>query len=176
MDEDSPGRDVVHDLFDAAYPRLVMQMLAICGDPAEAEDVVQEAFVKAVGMRGRFAAMDNPEGWLRTVALNQLRNRWRSAKVFRRVMPRIPGAAHPVELTPDRVAVITALRALDRSLREVVVLHHLGDLSVNEVSRTLGIPTGTVKARLVRGRALLATALADQDAGHSDTTEEARHG
>ena len=101
-------------MYDVAYSRLVVQMLAVCGDPAEAEDVVQEAFVKAIGRRSSFARLDNPEAWLRTVALNLLRNTWRRSGVLRQLMPKIPGAQQTIELTPDRVAVIEALKQLDR--------------------------------------------------------------
>ena len=98
------GHDFVREVYDAAYPRLVVQMPALCGDQAEAEDVVQEAFVKAMGHRTEFNQLDNPEAWLRTVAVNVLRNKWRRANVFRRLMPQLPGAQHVFELSPDRVA------------------------------------------------------------------------
>ncbi|HEY7042827.1 MAG TPA: SigE family RNA polymerase sigma factor [Nocardioidaceae bacterium] len=160
--------DFVREVYDAAYPRLVAQMLVLCGDQGDAEDVVQEAFVKAMSQRSAFGRLDNPEAWLRTVALNLLRNRWRRSAVFRRLMPRLPGSQHQVELSPDRVAVIEALRKLDQPLREVVTLHHIGDLPVEEVARTLGIPSGTVKARLVRGRAVLAEHLAETTADREE--------
>jgi RNA polymerase sigma factor (sigma-70 family) len=173
---DAPPGDAVREVYDVAYSRLVVQMLAVCGDPAEAEDVVQEAFVKAIGQRSSFARLDNPEAWLRTVALNLLRNKWRRSGVLRQLMPKIPGAQQTIELTPDRVAVIEALKQLDRPLREVVTLHHIADLPVDEVARTLGIPSGTVKARLVKGRRLLANALSDQEADTRARNEESNHG
>lgn len=167
MTEGSDRNDPVQDVFDASYRRLVVQMLAICGDQAEAEDAVQEAFVKAVGHPRRFEALDNPEAWLRTVALNHMRNRWRRAGVLRRILPRVPGVSHPVELSPDHVALMTALGDMARPLREVLVLHHLADLSVAEVARALCIPTGTVKTRLVKGRNVLAAKLSDEEAHHA---------
>lgn len=167
MTEGSGGQDLVQEVFDASYRRLVVQMLALCGDQAEAEDAVQEAFVKAVGHGRRFQALDNPEAWLRTVALNHLRNRWRRAGVLRRILPQVPGVSSPLELSPDRVALMTALASLARPLREVLVLHHLADLSVAEVAQALGIPTGTVKTRLVKARSLLAATLSDEEARHA---------
>jgi RNA polymerase sigma-70 factor (ECF subfamily) len=62
-------------------------------------------------------------------------------------------------LDPNRVALVAALQQLSRPTRETIVLHHLADLSVHEVAETLGVPVGTVKARLSRGRAMLATLL-----------------
>ncbi|MGH3504227.1 MAG: RNA polymerase sigma factor [Nocardioidaceae bacterium] len=157
------GRDLVHEVYDASYQRLVVQMLALCGDQVEAEDAVQEAFVKAIGSSARFAALDNPEAWLRTVAMNQLRNKWRRVKVWHRIMPKVPGPMHTVGLTPDHVAVVTALAQIPTALREVVALHHIADLPTAEVARSLGIPEGTVKTRLVKGRALLAELLDEHE-------------
>ena len=85
------GSDSLHELYDASYGRLVLQLYALCGDLADAEDAVQEAFVKAIGQGRGFARVQNPEAWLRTVALNQLRNSWRHAKVVRRFVASVPG-------------------------------------------------------------------------------------
>lgn len=64
-------------------------------------------------------------------------------------------------LEPDRVALLNALRQLAGPTRETVVLHYLADLPVDEIAATLGVPSGTVKARLSRGRAALAEILND---------------
>ena len=70
------GSTSLHDLYDASYGRLVIQLFALCGDVAEAEDAVQEAFVKAIGQGRAFDRVQNPEAWLRTVAINHQRNNW----------------------------------------------------------------------------------------------------
>ena len=64
------------------------------------------------------------------------------------------------DLSPDRVALIVAIRQLPRAQQETIALHHLADLPVAEVAETLGVPVGTVKARLSRGRSALAELLA----------------
>jgi RNA polymerase sigma factor (sigma-70 family) len=156
-------QQLVRDVYDASYRRLVVQMLALCGDQAEAEDAVQEAFVKAISSSSRFARLDNPEAWLRTVALNQLRNRWRHTSVVRRVLPKLPGSVATIELSHDRVAVVTALGQIPFDLRVVVTLHHIADQPTAQVARELGIPEGTVKARLVKGRSMLAALLSDEE-------------
>lgn len=83
--------DLIDELYDASYGRLVVQMLALCGSQGDAEDAVQEAFVQALRHRDRLAFVDRPEAWLRTVALNHLRNRWRHAQVVRRLQVKVPG-------------------------------------------------------------------------------------
>jgi RNA polymerase sigma-70 factor (ECF subfamily) len=152
------------ELYDASYRRLVVQIYAICGDLAVAEDAVQDAFVTAVRKRSQLARLDNPEAWVRTVALNSVRHGWRHASVVRRYQARVPGQQQPVEVGPEHVAIVTALRQLDPDQREVVVLHYLADLPVGDVAAQLGVPEGTVKSRLSRARGRLA-GLLDEDEG-----------
>lgn len=157
----------VAGLFHALYPRLVVLLYATCGDQADAEDAAQEAFTKALRHQRRFLELDNPEAWLRTVALNHLRNGWRHNDVVRRFRERVPGPQASFDLGPEHVAIMAALNQLDRPHREVVVLHHLVDLSVREIADVLGIAEGTVKSRLARGRERLAPLLRDEEPDHA---------
>ena len=160
--------DELRELYDVSYPRLVVQLFALCGDLGEAEDAVQEAFVAAVGRGRSLAQVDNQEAWLRTVARNHLRNRWRHLAVADRMRHRVPRPGDAAEVGPDHVALVDALHTLDAPHRTVTVLHYLADRSVGEIAAELGIPAGTVKSRLSRSRELLAPLLND--------TEEVRHG
>lgn len=153
----------VADVFDASYPRIVAQMSLVCGDVAGAEDAVQEAFVRALDRAHDFRLLDNPEAWLFRVALNIQRSRWRRMKVFMGLRHRIPESSEPFEPSADHVAMVEALGALPIAQRETIVLHHLADLPVREVARILGVPEGTVKTRLARGRAALADLMLDSD-------------
>jgi RNA polymerase sigma-70 factor (ECF subfamily) len=157
----------VREVYDASYPRLVVQLFALCGDLADAEDAVQEAFVAALGKGRGFAHVDNPEAWLRTVALNHVRNRWRHADVARRLRTKVPGPTAAREVGPEHVAIVEALAKLDLPHRTVVVLYYLTDRTVGDISRELGVPEGTVKTRLARGRELLAPLLSEpEEADH----------
>ncbi|HET7067502.1 MAG TPA: sigma factor [Nocardioides sp.] len=69
------GRSRLEAVFDASFRRLVGQLYGVCGDLAEAEDLVAEAFVRAADRVRQFEAPDNPEAWLRTVAVNVSRTR-----------------------------------------------------------------------------------------------------
>lgn len=169
-------RDLIEELYDASYGRLVVQMLALCGSQAEAEDAVQEAFVEALRHRDRLAHADRPEAWLRTVALNRLRNRWRHARVAQRLLAQVPGPRAALGMTPDHVALVAALQQLDHATREIVVLHHLADLQVQEIADQLGLPAGTVKSRLARGRAHLAGLLDDRADDKQCDREAEPHG
>lgn len=148
---------IVRDVYDAAYPRLVGQLTAVTGSRAEAEDVVQEAFVRA--LTHRMSRVDNPEAWVRTVAVNLARSRWRRAQRLIGLLPALAPAA--AEDVPDHATLMAALRELPPAQREAIALHHFADLPVSEVAQTLGVPLGTVKARLSRARTALAVHLED---------------
>ena len=161
----------LNELYDASYRRLVVQIYAICGDLAEAEDAVQDAFVTALRKRSQLARLNNPEAWVRTVALNSVRHRWRHASVVRRYQAKVPGPQGPVDVGPEHVAIVTALEEVDADQREVVVLHYLADLRGRRHRRPAGVPEGTVKSRLSRARGRLAGLLDDTE----DDREEVRH-
>lgn len=69
----------LEELWGTAYPSLVSRLLAVTGSRAEAEDVVQDAFAKAL-VSWRESWPQNPEGWLLTAAVNTARSRWRRAR------------------------------------------------------------------------------------------------
>jgi RNA polymerase sigma factor (sigma-70 family) len=161
----------IREVYEVSYQRLVVQMLALCGNQADAEEAVQEAFVQALRRRREFDGVLNPEGWLRTVALNRLRNGWRHAAVVRRFVASVPGPAAPLDLGTDHVVLVEALSRLGEDERLVVVLHHLADRRVDEIAAELGVPVGTVKSRLSRGRAHLAGLMAEP----ADSEEVERH-
>jgi len=149
----------VREVYEASYRRLLAQAYAVAGDRVEAEDAVQEAFARAVAAGDRFRRVDNPEAWLRTVALNVLRRRWRRASLFRALTPRLATPADVPGISEDHVAVVEGLRSLPFQQRETLALFYLGDLSVQEVAATLGVAEGTVKSRLTRGRTALAAVM-----------------
>jgi RNA polymerase sigma-70 factor (ECF subfamily) len=148
----------IQELYAASYRRLLGQLIGVTGSVAEAEDVVQEAFVRGLDHPRRLLGANNPEAWLRTVAVNLARSRWRRAQRLVGLAPRLVEEPRDIDIDGN-VVLFDALRMLPAGQREVIALHHLADLSVEEVADTLGLPTGTVKARLSRGRAALSTLL-----------------
>ena len=157
------AEDYVREVYDASYLRLVVQLYALTGDLADAEDAVQEAFVRALGQGRDFVRLDNHEAWLRTVALNHVRNRWRHMEVVRRLRTKVPGPTPVPEVGPEHVALVEALGKLDLPHRTVVVLYYLADKSVADISSELDIPVGTVKTRLARSRERLAPLLSEPE-------------
>ncbi|WP_327652364.1 SigE family RNA polymerase sigma factor [Micromonospora aurantiaca] len=151
--------------FDAFYTatawRVVHHVYALCGDLAEAQDVTQEAYARAWQRWSTVGAYEDPEGWVRTVAWRLTANRWRGLRRWFAARARLGRETPAPGPNPDRVALLAALRRLPDAQRLVVVLHHLHDLPVAAIARTTGMPEGTVKSYLSRGRAALAVLLTD---------------
>lgn len=156
------GGGDVRELYAASYARLVGVLTLASGDRAEAEEVVQDAFVRLLPRWSTVRRYDDPEAWVRKVAFRLLANRQRRSRVARRLLPRLARTTTQPAASADRVDVLRALAMLPLAQREVVVLHHLVDLSVELVAAELGIPVGTVKSRLTRARAALTPLLGQE--------------
>lgn len=161
--------------FDAFYiatvRRVVLYLYAACGDRSEAQDIAQEAFARAWQHWSKVAAYDDPEAWVRTVAWRLMINRWRGLRRWLAARARM---GPPIDATdspsPDRVAIVGALQRLPQPQRQVIALHYLLDMSVRDIAASVGVPEGTVKARLSRARAALARLLGEHDQEVSDVT------
>lgn len=151
--------DGFEELYRVRYGALAAQLHAYLGDAAEAEDVVQEAFLRAWQRWDTVSQFDDPVGWVRTVAWNLATSRWRHLVVAARAAVRMsaPRVAEPAH--PDHVALVAGLQRVAERYRKVLVLHYIGDLPVAEVARQLGVPRGTVLSWLHRGRRDLASQL-----------------
>ena len=155
------------DFYRSTAQRVVHLVYASTGDLELARDSTQEAFARAWQRWDQVRATDEPGAWVRTVARRIAISAWRKDTNRTKAMhPHGEGSA-PTAPNEDHVAVVAALRTLGPDVRETLALHYLTDLSVEEISRQTGTPPGTIKARLHRGRAQLATILADKEA-HDD--------
>lgn len=146
--------------FDAFYAhtarRLVGYVYTLIGDLAEAEDTVQEAYARAWQHWPKVSRYENPEAWVRTVAYRIAVSSWRRAVSRQRAYRRHGPPPHVPGLDADHVALVSALRQASPEQRRAIVLHHLVGLTVDEIAHETGAPSGTVKARLARGRAAMA--------------------
>jgi RNA polymerase sigma-70 factor, ECF subfamily len=149
-------REEFAEFYAESFQRLVGQLYAMIGDQCEAQDAVQEAFVRAWARRGKIDRNRAPEAWVRVTAWRIAASRWRRARDATRLgslAARPEATAGP---TPDRVAFSDALRQVPADQRRALVLYHLCDLTVDQIAAETGVRAGTVKARLARGRAALA--------------------
>ncbi|GAA1406727.1 SigE family RNA polymerase sigma factor [Kitasatospora putterlickiae] len=148
--------------YAASFSRLTGQLYAITGDWSEAQDVVQEAFVRAWDRRRTLDPDDAPEAWIRTTARRLAHSRWRRLARGLHLAARHrqePPAVEPP--TEEHLMLVTALRGLPEAQRGALVLHHMCDLSVEQVAAETGSSVSAVKSRLARGRTALAARLAD---------------
>ncbi|MFG3604226.1 RNA polymerase sigma factor [Micromonospora chersina] len=155
--------ELISELYAGCFRRLVVQLYAVTGDLSEAQEAVQEAFTRALTAPRRLAALDNPEAWLRRVAVNVARSRHRRRRLLDTLLRRLGPPPTVADRSPEHLALLAALRGLPEGQRQALALHYLVDLPVDEVAMTLGVSPGTVKSRLSRGRQALAALLADSD-------------
>jgi RNA polymerase sigma-70 factor (ECF subfamily) len=149
------------EFYHAAYHRVVGQVYAMTGSLSDAEDSVQEAYARAWQNWNKISGYADPESWVRAVAFRIAVSNWR--KTVNRFTAHKREARPDGEsgLSPDRLAIMNALRRIPVEQRQAIVLHHFLDRSVEEISRETGVPAGTVKSRLVRGRKALAPHLSE---------------
>jgi RNA polymerase sigma-70 factor, ECF subfamily len=148
-------REEFTSFYVASFPRLVGQLYAMTGDLAEAQDAVQEAFVRAWVHRSQVSMDRGSEAWVRVTAWRIAASRWRRAREGMRLMVLAARPDHAAGPGPDRVAFVEALRKVPAEQRRALVLYHLVDLTVEQIAAETGVRPGTVKARLARGRAAL---------------------
>jgi RNA polymerase sigma factor (sigma-70 family) len=163
----------------AAYEELVRMHQAIAfrvalvnaGDRADAEEAVQDAFVKAHRALGRFRDGAPFRPWLLRIVANEARNRRRAAGrraalPLRAVAAVAPGDAAPspeatVLTTERRRELLDALARLDGRDREVLVHRYLLELDEQETAEALGVRRGTVKSRTSRALERLRAAIGE---------------
>ena len=154
------------EFYQAVFGRLVGQLYLVTGDLAEAEDVVQEALARASARWTRLAGYDQPEAWVRRVALNLAANRARQLRRRLRVLGHLPPPRALAGVSDDALAIGEALRRLPVRHRQALVLHYLLDMPTREVGEALGVPAGTVKSWLARGRRSLGAQLEEEVPSH----------
>jgi RNA polymerase sigma-70 factor (ECF subfamily) len=149
--------------YAVTYARLVGVLARVCDGREDAEEVVQEAFVRLVQRWSKVSRYDDPEAWVRQVAFRLATSRWRRRRAGAAALLRLGPARHVSAPSVDRVAVDAVLAPLTPAHRAVLVLHHAVGLSVDEIAAELGVAPGTVKSRLSRARAAAAAAYGEDD-------------
>ena len=148
------------EVYAAHYADLTVQLYAYFGDRQEAQDVVQEAFVRALARWRTVSEYDDPVAWVRRVAWNLAVSRWRRARTALNFVRRQRHDETSMDgPNPERVALVRALGTLPDSMRRAMVLRYMADLPVAEIAEREGVPEGTVKSWLHRGRTALAAEL-----------------
>jgi RNA polymerase sigma factor (sigma-70 family) len=154
------GGESFDDFYRGSYPRLLRQVVLVAGSRVEAEDALQEAYARAAARWGLLRHYDVPEAWVRVVAMRLVAEVGRRARRRAAALLRLGPPAEAVpELSAATFDLHVALRALPVGQRQVIVLHYLVGQPINDIADQLGLPLGTVKSRLWRARAALASLL-----------------
>jgi len=173
-------RDAFAVLVDRHGGRVHGAILRMIGDPEAANDLAQETFLRAYAGLRSFRKGSAFYTWLYAIAVNQVRTEFRKRKSVKgQAMlpletaagrghgddadgPRAaepagpgPGPSEEAERREEAVRLRRALAGLEEEYREAVVLRDLEGLSYEEISEATGVPVGTVRSRIHRGRAAL---------------------
>jgi RNA polymerase sigma factor (sigma-70 family) len=149
------------DFFELEHERLLRALYLVTGNRPEAEDIMQEAFVKVLERWDTVRFMDDPTGYLYRTAMNTFRKRLRRAKVAADRVPAAPATIDPIAGVDAHEAVMRALAGLSPRQRAAVVLTDLLGYRSEEAAKVLGIRASTVREHVAVGRAALRTTMGE---------------
>lgn len=152
----SAFRPIITDFQD----EIMKIALAYLRDPEEAEDAVQEIFLRAYRALHRFQLEKPFRPWLFTIATNYLKNSYRNRKrkrAFEEKLPENPlqsrhTAEKEAENGMDKLLIREVISTLPPRLKEAVILYYVEDLDIKTIARALNIGEENVKSRLFRAR------------------------
>lgn len=152
-----------HAELERVTPHLRAFARTLCGCRERADDLAQETLMKAWAARGSYRAGTNFKAWTFTILRNQFYSEVRRARftgeydqeMAERTLCTSGNQEHAVELAD----VMRALESLPASNREALILAAVGDMAYEEIAEICGIALGTVKSRICRARAMLASVL-----------------
>ena len=134
-----------------AYSRMLLRLaMTRLPSSADAEDVVQEVFLKLLTARPQFRDAEHEKAWLIRATLHRACDMARSAE--RRDLPLEAAEAVPGGELPEPSPVLSAVRALPAKYSAVIHLYYYEGYSIKEISQLLRLPVPTVGTRLSRGR------------------------
>jgi RNA polymerase sigma-70 factor (ECF subfamily) len=141
-------------LYQRDYAAVVGLVYGLTGSRWVAEDLAQEAFLRAHRDWSRVEGMASPGGWVRRVALNLARSRWRRLRVEAMAKLRVDSDAQAsdVDIDPGSEEFWEEVRRLPQRQAQTIALRYVEDLQVAEIAKVLGVAEGTVKALLHQGR------------------------
>jgi RNA polymerase sigma-70 factor (ECF subfamily) len=147
---------------DEGYATAFRTACLILGNRSDAEEAVQEAYLRAWRFRASLSSGSDVRRWLYRVVVNTCNSKLRTEIPHRdrrapdTELERVASRAHGTDDVERAVDVVSALGDLPAHLRVVVVLKYYADLSEREIATAIGRPPGTVKSRLHEARQLLA--------------------
>jgi RNA polymerase sigma-70 factor (ECF subfamily) len=149
----------VRELIDAHYDSLYRYAYRLSGSAADAEDLTQEAFGKALSRLSQLRDRDRAKGWLFRILRNAYLHRVRDERRHRTVsldsVGDLPDDAEDTAPVVDPAKLQEALNDLDETFRTPVILFYFEDFSYRDIADQMDLPIGTVMSRLARAKAYL---------------------
>ena len=150
--------------YDAESQTLFQRLWLVTGDRAEAEELMQDAFLKVWERWERVGAMDDPVGYLYRTAMNLFRKRYRRAVLAIRRSIGLAPSRDDFADAEDRDTVRRVLSTLPPRQRAALVLTEMLGFSPNEAGRALGVQASTVRSLSHQGRGSFRRAMEVDDA------------
>ncbi len=154
MDENT-RREKLEELMKTYSNKIFNFFYYSIGNREEAKDLLQEVFFKVYKGLPHFKGESSIYTWIYRIAINTLRTYLKKQK-FRRYLSfeKVPEENHPGYDPPSKPSLILheILKKMPADFKEVILLYYYEEYGIKEISEILGIPEGTVKSRLFRGR------------------------
>lgn len=187
------SRERFDELVDIYTQKLYRFAYGLLGNHHDAEEVVQDAFIRAYNALDGFRGDSSFETWMHRITMNLARNKFHwnrrrgegvNVSLSEPAGPEQAALDFPVETelpdssnAPDFLLekleiqdnVIKGINALPETLKEAMVLRHVKDMPYEEIASVLDCKIGTVKSRIARGRELLRVYLLNMDSASSGT-------
>jgi RNA polymerase sigma factor (sigma-70 family) len=139
--------------FEQTHQRLFGALCLVTGNRHEAEEIMQDAYLKLWERWGRVGGMADPTGFLFRTAMNGFRSRYRRASVAIRKRMALAPDVDDLAAVEDRDEVVRILRPLSPAERSAIVLTTMFGYSSEEAGRLLGVKAATVRSYATRARA-----------------------
>lgn len=139
--------------FQQTHQRLFGGLCLVTGNRHEAEEIVQDAYMKVWERWERVSGMDDATGYLFRTAMNGFRSRYRRASLALRRRMTLAPSVDDLAAVEDRDEVVRILRPLSPAERASIVLTTMFGYSSEEAGRLLGVKAATVRAHATRARA-----------------------
>ncbi|MBW6463685.1 MAG: sigma-70 family RNA polymerase sigma factor [Firmicutes bacterium] len=154
-------QELLQEMVKNYSDKIYRSALRYTGDRGQAEDLTQETFLRAYKNLSSFDRNQEAGPWLFKIATNLCRNWLRDNRET--PVESFEGFSQLTENSPESIYfkkesekdLALALNSLPQKYREVILLKHIGELSYEEICRTLDLELSLVKNRLYRGRLLL---------------------
>lgn len=153
------------DFYTREYRALVRFAYALSGSALAAEDLAQEALVRAHRDWPKIRDYDRPAAWVRRVCINLARSAHRRREAERRALERLGRQGTELTVQPiegDDGAFWGEVRRLPRRQPEIVVLHYVEDRSADDIAAVVGLSPSSVRVELHRARRRLAERLHEE--------------